>query len=359
MTSVLWCPQPPCLPSSDVEYQRCREETSTFGQNISPTDTDGQLCVYGSNTCLIRSRGMRVHNSSSILSSKLGKWVFLCGGCEEFYFVLFRIQPTSLSLNFFSAACRRFFPHHNSAACGCLPGCGGVTLITELKIGVLPLNPSSSDSILLFLCQIIPVLQFMSPAVIFWTPCFVLTHFFFVSRRRMDCPQWTAMSQHPASLPTTLPPKCHPTWGTAPPPRPMWPDPRGSRPVAVLYLPTAVTSPALWPSRAWQPTVTPSTRSRPRRCEASATDCWVGRGREEVRDGEDRRQQVCPPLVSAPTACFLWRTRPSGTHFRAVPPPTCPPHPCTTRSDQRHTRNKQSVNFCYELVWKKWQGRCT
>lgn len=30
-TSVLRCPQPPCLPSSDVEYQRCREETSIFG----------------------------------------------------------------------------------------------------------------------------------------------------------------------------------------------------------------------------------------------------------------------------------------------------------------------------------------
>lgn len=74
--------------------------------------------------------------------------------------------------------------------------------------------------------------------------CFEL-FILFVSRRRMDCPQWTAMSQHPASLPTTLPPKCHPTWGTAPPPRPMWPDPRGSRPVAVLYLPTAVISPPL------------------------------------------------------------------------------------------------------------------
>lgn len=100
-------------------------------------------------------------------------------------------------------------------------------------------------------------------------------------RRRVACPQWTAMSQHPASLPTTLPPKCHPTWGTAPPRRPMWPVPRGRRPVAVLYLTTAVTSPALWPSRAWQPTETPFTQSSPRRCED-------GRRGEGVRDGQDR-----------------------------------------------------------------------
>lgn len=93
-------------------------------------------------------------------------------------------------------------------------------------------------------------------------------------RRRMVCPQWTAMSQHPASLPTTLPPKCHPTWGTAPPRRPMWPDPHGSRPVAVLYLPTAVTLQPLWPSRAWQQIVTPSTPSPPRCCEVTSTDWW-------------------------------------------------------------------------------------
>lgn len=80
----------------------------------------------------------------------------------------------------------------------------------------------------------------------------------------MDCPQWTVMSQLPASILTTLPPKCHPTWGTAAPRRPMWPAPHGSRPpVAVLSLPTAVTLPPHWPSRAWLPRETLSIPSPP------------------------------------------------------------------------------------------------
>lgn len=115
----------------------------------------------------------------------------------------------------------------------------------------------------------------------------------------MACPQWTAMSQHPASLPTTLPPKCHPTWGTAPPRRPMWPDPRGSQPVAMLYLPTAVTSPPRWPLRACQPTVTPSTQSPPRRCEVNSTDWWEKEGWEGVKGsrlGETRRGHSTPSL---------------------------------------------------------------
>lgn len=138
----------------------------------------------------------------------------------------------------------------------------------------------------------------------------------------MVCPQWTAMSQHPASLPTTLPPKCHPTWGTAPPRRPMWPDPRGSRPVAVLYLPTAVTSQPLWPLRAWQPTVTPSTQSPPRCCEVTSTDWWEGkrsgegRGREGGRNGEDKRQQVCPLWLPFHSQfSFPWRTRPQDPYL--------------------------------------------
>ncbi len=90
-----------------------------------------------------------------------------------------------------------------------------------------------------------------------------------VFRRRMDCPQWTAMSQLPASILTTLPPKCHPTWGTAASRRPMWPAPHGSRPVAVLSLPTAVTSPPFRPSRARLPRETPSIRSPPRPCDCT------------------------------------------------------------------------------------------
>lgn len=85
----------------------------------------------------------------------------------------------------------------------------------------------------------------------------VLRSLLSVFRRWMDCPQWTVMSQLPASILPTLPPKCHPTRGTAAPRRPMWPAPHGSRPVAVLSLPTAVTSS---PSRARLPRETPSTR---------------------------------------------------------------------------------------------------
>lgn len=115
----------------------------------------------------------------------------------------------------------------------------------------------------------------------------------------MACPQWTAMSQHPASLPTTLPPKCHPTWGTAPPRRPMWPDPRGSQPVAMLYLPTAVTLPPRWPSRGCQPTMTPSTQSPPRCCEVNSTDWWEKGGWEGMKGsglGERRRGHSTPSL---------------------------------------------------------------
>lgn len=161
----------------------------------------------------------------------------------------------------------------------------------------------------------------------------------------MDCPQWTAMSQRPASLPTTLPPKCHPTWGTAPPPRPMWPDPRGSRPVAVLYLPTAVTLPPLWPSRAWQPAATPSTRSPPRRCEVSSTRLSRGGEWEGVcvwgeRDSEDRRHQVCPLwLRFIPTASFFYEGLGPQDQYSC---PLSPTSQLLTQSHQRHARNKLS-----------------
>lgn len=125
-------------------------------------------------------------------------------------------------------------------------------------------------------------------------------------RRRVACPQWAAMSQLPASLPTSLPPKCHPTWGTAPPPRPMWPEPRGSRPVAVRSLPTAVTSPPHSPSRAWRPTVTPSTCSPRQRCEDQRV----------CEEGEERGLYAAALLPSS----SLWRTQAPRTH-------TCPPPP--------------------------------
>ena len=159
----------------------------------------------------------------------------------------------------------------------------------------------------------------------------------------MDCPQWTAMSQHPASLPTTLPPKCLPTWGTAPPPRPMWPDPHGSRPVAVLYLPTAVTSPPLWPSRAW--TATPSTRSPPRRCESQLHRLM---GERRRRGGGRQWGHFFSFLL------FLWRTRPPGPIFVPLcvwppPRPPRPPRPLRPAHTQtkRHERNKQSVKFFF------------
>lgn len=185
----------------------------------------------------------------------------------------------------------------------------------------------------------------------------------FVPRRRMVCPQWTAMSQHPASLPTTLPPKCHPTWGTAPPRRPMWPDPRGSRPVAVLHLPTAVTSQPLWPSGAWQPTVTPSTRSPPRCCEVTSTDWWekeCGEGRGGGREkwlGQETTSLSLVTSISFPLSPFYDGHCPR-THICAVLYVIHPPPSSNTQSDQRHTRNKQSVHFYYKLVvWKNLAGQ--
>lgn len=77
MTSVLWCP--PTTLSAIVwrGISTLPGREIRFGvENKSHVDIDGQLCVYGSNTCLIWSRGMRAHNSSFILSSKLGKWFF-------------------------------------------------------------------------------------------------------------------------------------------------------------------------------------------------------------------------------------------------------------------------------------------
>lgn len=132
------------------------------------------------------------------------------------------------------------------------------------------------------------------------------------------------MSQLPASLPTTLPPKCHPTWGTAPPPRPMWPEPHGSQPVAVLSLPTAVTSLPRCPLRAWRPTATPSTRSPPPRCE----DRRGGRREERIR-------AACLLRLDFPSSS-LWRTRVSRTHT----PPNAP-----AASPLLHRRNKLKVNF--------------
>lgn len=188
-----------------------------------------------------------------------------------------------------------------------------------------------------------------------WLISFLLSS---VPRRRMVCPQWTAMSQHPASLLTTLPPKCHPTWGTAPPRRPMWPVPRGSRPVAVLYLPTAVISQPLWPSRAWQPTVTPSTRSLPRCCEVTSTDWWEkewwkeGGGKGKWR-GQETTSLSLVTSISFPPSPFYEGLGPR-THICAVLYVIHPPPSSNTQSD---TRNEQSVHFYYKPVWKNWAGQ--
>lgn len=97
-------------------------------------------------------------------------------------------------------------------------------------------------------------------------------------RCRMDCPQWTAMSQLPASIPTILPPKCRLTWGTAAPRRPMWPAPHGSHPVAVFTLPTVVTSLPRWLSRVWQPPGTLCTLSLPLLSDLEQEDSICGTG---------------------------------------------------------------------------------
>lgn len=124
------------------------------------------------------------------------------------------------------------------------------------------------------------------------------------------------MSQLPASLPTTLPPKCHPTWGTAPPPRPMWPEPRGSRPVAVLSLPTAVTSPPRWPSGAPRPPETASTRWPPPRCEEPR----VCEGGDETRGEETSGERT----VFWGFAAFPLSMKDSGPRDSYLCPP--PPH---------------------------------
>lgn len=102
--------------------------------------------------------------------------------------------------------------------------------------------------------------------------------FLHIHRCWMDCPQWTAMSQLPASIPTILPPKCRLTWGTAAPCRPMWPAPHGSHPVAVLSLPTAVTSLPHWLSRVWQPLEIPCTLSLPLHSDLEQEDRICGPG---------------------------------------------------------------------------------
>lgn len=105
MTSVLWRPQPPCLPSSGVADQR-----RPLSGRKQVSCTDRQSCMYGFYTCLICSRGMRAHNWSFILSSKLGKWVFfnVVAVKVEFKSLLFIIQ-TSLFLPLSSTACLSFF----------------------------------------------------------------------------------------------------------------------------------------------------------------------------------------------------------------------------------------------------------
>lgn len=75
MTSVLWRPQPACLPSSGVAYQR-RWRNVHFQLENKAHALEGQSCMYGFYTCLICSRVRRAHNWSFILSSKLRKWDF-------------------------------------------------------------------------------------------------------------------------------------------------------------------------------------------------------------------------------------------------------------------------------------------
>lgn len=194
------------------------------------------------------------------------------------------------------------------------------------------------------------------------------------ARCRVDCPQWTAMSQRPASLPTTLPPKCHPTWGTAPPPRPMWPEPRGSRPVAVLSLPTAVTSPPHWPSRAWRlrrDAMHPYTASAP-----PWTDGWEGGGEgvEETSRTASRlpadwplTPDKCPSCDLAACSFFHPSMKDKATlrlpltlkdPYLCSSPPGLPPpfSPLPTTSPTPPTLSDThggitSVNF----EWRKWQ----
>lgn len=135
------------------------------------------------------------------------------------------------------------------------------------------------------------------PLAVCWSCCFTLliylnipgclsghSHFCLTLTSRhtyrcwMACPQWTAMSQLPASIPTILPPKCRLTWGTAAPRRPMWPAPHGSHPVAVLSLPTAVTSLPRWLLRVWPPPGTPCTLSLPLLSDLKQEDSICGTG---------------------------------------------------------------------------------
>lgn len=101
-------------------------------------------------------------------------------------------------------------------------------------------------------------------------------------RCRMACPQWTAMSQLPASIPTVLPSKCRLTWGTAAPRRPLWPAPHGSHPVAVLSLPTAVIS--LHPL-----TFKSMVAARDTMHPVTASALWLGAGGQHLLDMTSQR----------------------------------------------------------------------
>lgn len=82
-------------------------------KQVTGFDIDGQSCMHGFNTRLICSRGMRAHNWSSILSLKLGEWVFfyVVAVKLEFKFLLFITQPASLflSLSFFLCSLPQIF----------------------------------------------------------------------------------------------------------------------------------------------------------------------------------------------------------------------------------------------------------
>lgn len=91
---------------------------------------------------------------------------------------------------------------------------------------------------------------------------------------------------------------------------------------------------------------------------APQTDRWGG---EEVRDGKDRRQQVCPLwLQFVPAASFLWRTwPPPRTHIRGilyVSPFLLPVVLASaTHSQTKDTRGLNNLS----IFWENLQDRCT